>query len=198
MIRMGTVFTLIFQHLNSLPYFSKIWTNTIYYPVLCLKIARWVANSVDPDITGNHLTIVWPQTMVYWFEVFPKGQQNPETSTLVLSALVGCLFYKEVRSNKIDSSYSQTIVRSNKAIRSFLLLYNYSSVGLLFWKMTFWNIFFTTELDISCILTSWGTIYMKCPTFFYWKKWKYHQFVICWKYFHEADNSMPFFKVNKG
>ena len=28
---------------------SKIWTSTIYYPMLCLKIAGWVANSVDPD-----------------------------------------------------------------------------------------------------------------------------------------------------
>ena len=28
---------------------SKIWTRTIYYPILCLKIAGWVANSVDPD-----------------------------------------------------------------------------------------------------------------------------------------------------
>ena len=28
---------------------SKIWTSPIYYPMLCLKIAGWVANSVDPD-----------------------------------------------------------------------------------------------------------------------------------------------------
>ena len=28
---------------------SKIWTSTIHYPMLCLKIAGWVANSVDPD-----------------------------------------------------------------------------------------------------------------------------------------------------
>ena len=28
---------------------SKIWTCTIYYLKLCLKIAGWVANSVDPD-----------------------------------------------------------------------------------------------------------------------------------------------------
>ena len=28
---------------------SKIWTKTIYYPMLCLHIAGWVANSVDPD-----------------------------------------------------------------------------------------------------------------------------------------------------
>ena len=28
---------------------SKIWKSTIYYPMLCLKIAKWVANSVDPD-----------------------------------------------------------------------------------------------------------------------------------------------------
>ena len=30
---------------------SKIWTSTIHYPMLCLKIAGWVANSVDPDET---------------------------------------------------------------------------------------------------------------------------------------------------
>ena len=30
---------------------SKIWTSTVYYSMLCLKIARWVANSVDPDKT---------------------------------------------------------------------------------------------------------------------------------------------------
>ena len=36
---------------TSTPYHicSKIWTSTIHYPMLCLKIAEWVANSVDPD-----------------------------------------------------------------------------------------------------------------------------------------------------
>ena len=35
---------------TSTPYHicSKIWTSTIHYPMLCLKIAGWVANSVDP------------------------------------------------------------------------------------------------------------------------------------------------------
>ena len=28
---------------------SKIWTHTIYYPLSCINIAGWVANSVDPD-----------------------------------------------------------------------------------------------------------------------------------------------------
>ena len=28
---------------------SKIWKSKIYYPMLCLKIAKWVANSVAPD-----------------------------------------------------------------------------------------------------------------------------------------------------
>ena len=38
---------------TSTPYHicSKIWTSTIHYPKLCLKIAGWVANSVDPDET---------------------------------------------------------------------------------------------------------------------------------------------------
>ena len=38
---------------TSTPYHicSKIWTSTIHYPMLCLKIAGWVANSVDPDET---------------------------------------------------------------------------------------------------------------------------------------------------
>ena len=33
---------------------SKIWTSTIHYPMLCLKIAGWVANSVDPDETPQN------------------------------------------------------------------------------------------------------------------------------------------------
>ena len=38
---------------TSTPYHicSKIWTSTIHYPMLCLKTAGWVANSVDPDET---------------------------------------------------------------------------------------------------------------------------------------------------
>ena len=40
---------------TSTPYHicSKIWTSTIHYPMLCLKIAGWVANSVDPDETPH-------------------------------------------------------------------------------------------------------------------------------------------------
>ena len=30
---------------------SKIWTSTTYYPMLCLKIAGWAANRIDPDET---------------------------------------------------------------------------------------------------------------------------------------------------
>ena len=41
----------------------KIWTSTIHYPMLCLKIAGWVANSVDPDETqrsaASHLGLYW-------------------------------------------------------------------------------------------------------------------------------------------
>ena len=46
---------------TSTPYHicSKIWASTVYYPMLCLKIAGWVANSVDPDemlrSAGSHL-----------------------------------------------------------------------------------------------------------------------------------------------
>ena len=40
---------------------SKIWTSAIHYPMLCLKIAGWVANSVDPDETprsaASHLVL---------------------------------------------------------------------------------------------------------------------------------------------
>ena len=38
---------------TSTPYHtcSKIWTSSIYYLMLYLKIAGWVANSVDPDET---------------------------------------------------------------------------------------------------------------------------------------------------
>ena len=40
---------------TSTPYHicSKIWTSTIHYRMLCLKIAGWVANSVDPDETPH-------------------------------------------------------------------------------------------------------------------------------------------------
>ena len=40
---------------TSTPYHicSKIWTSTIHYPMLCLKIAGWVANSIDPDETPH-------------------------------------------------------------------------------------------------------------------------------------------------
>ena len=40
---------------TSTPYHicTKIWTSTIHYPMLCLKIAGWVANSVDPDATPH-------------------------------------------------------------------------------------------------------------------------------------------------
>ena len=36
---------------TSTPYHicTKIWTSTTHYPMLCLKIAGWMANSVDPD-----------------------------------------------------------------------------------------------------------------------------------------------------
>ena len=35
---------------TSTPYHicSKIWTSTTHFPMLCLKIAGWMANSVDP------------------------------------------------------------------------------------------------------------------------------------------------------
>ena len=49
-----TVFTL---SILTPPYHicSKIWTSTIHYPMLCLKIAGWVANSVDPDETPHSI-----------------------------------------------------------------------------------------------------------------------------------------------
>ena len=46
---------------TSTPYHNcfKIWTCAIYSPMLCLKFAGWVSNSVDPDETlrsaGSHL-----------------------------------------------------------------------------------------------------------------------------------------------
>ena len=43
---------------TSTPYHicSNIWTSTIHYPMVCLKIAGWVANNVDPDETPrSHL-----------------------------------------------------------------------------------------------------------------------------------------------
>ena len=52
-------FVVVFFHIypkyldTSSPYHtcSKIWTSTIYYLMLCLKIAGCVASSVDPDET---------------------------------------------------------------------------------------------------------------------------------------------------
>ena len=43
---------------TSTPYHicSKIWTSTIHYPMLCLKFAGWVANSVDPDETPHSVS----------------------------------------------------------------------------------------------------------------------------------------------
>ena len=42
---------------TSTPYLTwfKIWASTIYYPLLCLKIAEWLANSVDFDETPRYL-----------------------------------------------------------------------------------------------------------------------------------------------
>ena len=51
-INMVTVFTLSIRTPQLLTiHVPKIWTSTIHYPMLCLKIAGWVANSVDPDET---------------------------------------------------------------------------------------------------------------------------------------------------
>ena len=40
---------LVFRHLNSLPYFIRNFNKYNLLPKLCLKVAEWVANSVDPD-----------------------------------------------------------------------------------------------------------------------------------------------------
>ena len=48
----------VFGHLNSLPYLFKNLNkyNLLPYPILCLNIARWVENDVDPDETPrSHL-----------------------------------------------------------------------------------------------------------------------------------------------
>ena len=67
-----TVFAHSIQTPQPLTHFIQIWTSTIYYPMLCLKIAGWVANNVDPDETlqfvashmGLHCLLrpVWPNT----------------------------------------------------------------------------------------------------------------------------------------
>ena len=46
---------------------SKIRTNTIYYLLFCLKIAGWVANSVDPDVATfpSGSTLFAPVNMVF-------------------------------------------------------------------------------------------------------------------------------------
>ena len=74
---------------------SKIWTSTIHYPMLCLKIAGWVANSVDPDETprsvASHLGLncllrhVCPNTYgKYGISIcFLKYNQNCQWSVIV-------------------------------------------------------------------------------------------------------------------
>ena len=49
------VFTLkkVFGHLNFLRYLFLNLNKYIDYPILCLNIAGWVANSVDPDDMPN-------------------------------------------------------------------------------------------------------------------------------------------------
>ena len=52
--KVGMLYCIYPKYLDtSTPYHicSKIWTSTIHYPMLCLKIAGRVANSVDPDET---------------------------------------------------------------------------------------------------------------------------------------------------
>ena len=68
---------------TSTPYHicSNIWTSTIHYPMLCLNIAGWVANSVDPDETprsaASHLGLncllrpVCPNTYGKYCMVYP-------------------------------------------------------------------------------------------------------------------------------
>ena len=64
-IRKKTMITVFTRSIRTPPYHicSKIWTSTIHYPMLCLKIAGWVANSVDPDETprsaASHLGLNW-------------------------------------------------------------------------------------------------------------------------------------------
>ena len=50
---------------TSTPYHvcSKIWTSTIHYPMLCLKIAEWVANSVDPNESHVLRRLIWVYTV---------------------------------------------------------------------------------------------------------------------------------------
>ena len=87
---------------TSTPYHvcSKIWTSTIHYPMLCLKIAGWVANSVDPDETprsaASHLGLyclvrpVCPNTYGKYGKLFSIQiftfmiRQRETTPTLIL------------------------------------------------------------------------------------------------------------------
>ena len=81
---------------------SNIWTSTSHYPMLCLKIAGWVANSVDPDETphsaASHLGLncllrpVCLNTYGKYGNVlfFPNSSKSLDTphSTLVLLKLL--------------------------------------------------------------------------------------------------------------
>ena len=48
---------------------AKTWTSLLYYLLLCLKIAGWMTNSVDPDQRGPHnlLRSVCPNILGYYW-----------------------------------------------------------------------------------------------------------------------------------
>ena len=67
---------------------SKIWTRTIYYLMLCLKIAGWVANSVDSDETSHSAPHSVPshlglQCLFVCVEVLWPSQPNGVMSSAV-------------------------------------------------------------------------------------------------------------------
>ena len=70
--------------------FSKIWTSKIYYPMLCLKIAGWVANSIDTDempySAASHLglqCLLRPVCLFVCVEVLWPSQPNGVMSSAV-------------------------------------------------------------------------------------------------------------------
>ena len=96
---------------SSKPYFcSKNWTSTMYYPMLCLNISGWVANSVNPDekprSVASHLGLhclpwtVWIYTVnTVYINVFVYAGLNRDSHFLI------CSVFFVSKGNLFDVSY---------------------------------------------------------------------------------------------
>ena len=126
---------------TSIPYHtcSKIWTSTIYYPKLCLKIAGWVANSVDSDemlhSAASHLSLycllrpACPNTYDKYGTHFQGKQfcQLPPSALAVLCFLCFCHVYLfKIFSQWLCMGYAEEVCREFHSIVFWDILANYS------------------------------------------------------------------------